>query len=95
MHRDVTLNYQWAKNILDQHSSFRRERGVCDWPTGGMIAKLDFAGEYYGDKADYHDVQKDSSKLEEMLKYWVGIRKVPVIIEAGKVTIGFGGNWGV
>jgi glutaredoxin len=37
-------------------------------------------------------VQEEASKLEEMLKFSGGIRKVPVIIEEGKVTIGFGGS---
>jgi hypothetical protein len=31
-----------------------------------------------------------------MLKHSKGVREVPVIVEAGKVTIGFdGGTWGV
>jgi hypothetical protein len=29
--------------------------------------------------------------MEEMLKHSGGVRKVPVILEKGKVTIGFGG----
>jgi len=29
--------------------------------------------------------------MEEMLKHSDGIRRVPVILEKGKVTIGFGG----
>jgi glutaredoxin len=37
-------------------------------------------------------VQEKPLKLEEMLKFTGGIRKVPVIIEKGKVTIGFGGS---
>lgn len=49
----------------------------------------------YGDSAQYFDVRTDISKLEEMLKYSNGIRKVPVIIEKGNVTIGYGGTWGV
>jgi glutaredoxin 3 len=36
-------------------------------------------------------VKADSKKMEEMLKHSGGVRKVPVILEKGKVTIGFGG----
>jgi len=36
-------------------------------------------------------VKADSEKMEEMLKHSGGVRKVPVILEKGKVTIGFGG----
>ena len=49
----------------------------------------------YEGKAKYYDVKSDSTKLEEMLKYSGGVRKVPVILEEGKVTIGYGGSWGV
>jgi hypothetical protein len=37
-------------------------------------------------------VKADSAKLEEMLKLSDGVRKVPVIIEGEKVTIGFNGT---
>jgi hypothetical protein len=37
-------------------------------------------------------VKTDSKKLEEMLKLSDGVRKVPVIIEGEKVTIGFEGT---
>jgi hypothetical protein len=30
--------------------------------------------------------------LERMLRYSNGRRQIPVIVEAGKVTIGFGGS---
>jgi glutaredoxin 3 len=36
-------------------------------------------------------VKADSEKMKEMLKHSGGVRKVPVILEKGKVTIGFGG----
>jgi len=49
----------------------------------------------YGDKAIYFDVEKDSKKLEEMLRYSSGTREVPVIVEGGKAKIGYGGSWGV
>jgi hypothetical protein len=37
-------------------------------------------------------VQVDGSKLEEMLGFSGGQRKVPVIVEGEKVTIGYGGT---
>jgi len=46
----------------------------------------------YGDRAEYFDVKSDSKKLEEMLKYSEGVRKVPVIVESNKVTVGYGGS---
>jgi glutaredoxin 3 len=45
----------------------------------------------YGDSAEYFDVKSDNSKLEEMLRYSEGVRRVPVIVEGDKVTIGYGG----
>jgi glutaredoxin len=41
--------------------------------------------------ATYFDVNQDPTKLEEMLLHSKGIRKVPVIIEGEKVSIGYGG----
>jgi glutaredoxin 3 len=46
----------------------------------------------YGKIAKYIDVQADSQKLQEMLKLSDGVRKVPVIVEGGNVTIGYGGT---
>ncbi len=46
----------------------------------------------YGKRAKYIDVQSDSEKLKEMLKLSDGVRKVPVIVEEGKVKIGYGGT---
>jgi hypothetical protein len=37
-------------------------------------------------------VKKDALKLQEMLKLCGGRRAVPVIVEAGKVTVGYGGT---
>ncbi len=34
----------------------------------------------------------DRAKLEEMLKFSMGARNVPVIVEDGKVAIGYGGS---
>ena len=44
-----------------------------------------------GKAVDYRDVAENPAFLEEMLKITGGSRKVPVIIEKGKVTIGFEG----
>lgn len=41
---------------------------------------------------DYRDVLQDPSNLEEMLKFSQGVRKVPVLVEDGKSTVGFGGS---
>ena len=41
---------------------------------------------------EYHDVLKDRALLDEMLKFSKGGRAVPVIVEAGKVSIGYGGS---
>lgn len=38
------------------------------------------------------NVKKDHAALEKMLEYSKGRRAVPVIVENGKVTIGFGGT---
>jgi len=45
----------------------------------------------YGKKARYIDVESDGAKLQEMLKLSGGVRKVPVIVEGARVTIGYGG----
>ncbi len=42
--------------------------------------------------AQYYDVKQDSKKLEEMLQHSNGVREVPVIVEGGKVSIGYGGS---
>ena len=49
----------------------------------------------YGIKARYVDVKSDSAGFQEMLKFSGGLRQVPVIVEGGKVKIGYGGTWGV
>jgi glutaredoxin 3 len=43
----------------------------------------------------YVNVQADSEKLKEMLRHTKGKRVVPVIVDEGKVTIGFPGTCGV
>ncbi len=41
---------------------------------------------------EYIDVKKDRAELERMLGYSGGNRRVPVIVDEGKVTIGWGGT---
>lgn len=41
---------------------------------------------------DYRDVLADPSHLEEMLEFSQGVRKVPVLVEGDKSTVGFGGG---
>jgi glutaredoxin 3 len=41
---------------------------------------------------EYVNVKKNAADLERMLGYSSGARRVPVIVENGKVTIGFGGT---
>ena len=45
-----------------------------------------------GIAVEYHNVKKDAAALAEMLTLSHGRREVPVIVEAGQVTIGFGGG---
>jgi len=40
----------------------------------------------------YFDVKKDAKKMEEMLKHSGGSRQVPVVVDNGKVSIGFNGS---
>jgi len=46
----------------------------------------------YGENAEYIDVKADINRLDEMLRLTKGVRKVPVIIEDDKITIGYGGS---
>ena len=41
---------------------------------------------------EYIDVRHSRAEMERMLGYSGGHRQVPVIVEDGKVTIGFGGT---
>lgn len=63
--------------------------GKAGWPY------TDKARSDFGESSVYIDVKADSSKLDEMLTYSNGERRVPVIVEGDKVTIGYGGSWGV
>jgi glutaredoxin 3 len=53
------------------------------------------AREHYkkrGVAVDYVNVKKDAAGLQRMLEFSGGRRNVPVIVDDGKVTIGFGGT---
>ena len=63
--------------------------GKAGWPY------TEQARSAYGDKATYYDVNKEAARLEEMLGLSGGKRKVPIIVEDGKVRVGYGGSWGV
>ena len=45
-----------------------------------------------GVAVDYVNVKKDAAGLARMLEYSGGRRNVPVIVDNGAVTIGFGGT---
>ena len=45
-----------------------------------------------GIEVEYIDVKKSRGDLERMLSYSDGHRRVPVIVDEGKVSIGFGGT---
>jgi glutaredoxin len=56
-------------------------------------AALDhYRGKGKGTQVEYFNVKKNAADLERMLGYSRGERRVPVIVEDGKVTIGFGGT---
>jgi glutaredoxin 3 len=41
---------------------------------------------------EYVNVKKNPTDLQRMLEFSRGRREVPVIVEAGRVTVGFGGT---
>jgi glutaredoxin 3 len=43
-------------------------------------------------EVNYFDVKKSREAMDRMLEHSGGHRKVPVIVEGGKVTIGWGGT---
>jgi len=63
--------------------------GTINWPYTRK------AREAYGEKAVFLDVESDPEKLVEMLKLSNGRKQIPVIVEGEKITVGFGGAWGV
>jgi len=79
-------NPQWKGETMEEKIIIYGKTG---WPY------TDRARSAYGNHAKYFDVESDNKKLEEMLKYSKGVRNVPVIVEGSKVTVGYGGSWGV
>jgi glutaredoxin 3 len=43
----------------------------------------------------YRDVKEDDQAMAEMLRLTQGNRRVPVLVEGEKISIGFGGSWKV
>ncbi len=41
---------------------------------------------------DYRNVRSSPQHLQQMLEHTGGGREVPVIVEGGRVTIGYGGS---
>ena len=55
-----------------------------------VAARDDYAAR--GISVRYVNVKRDPSGLERMLGLTNGRRQVPVIVEGGRVTVGFGGT---
>jgi glutaredoxin len=55
-----------------------------------LAARDDYEARGY--RVKYLNVKKDPAQLERMLVLSQGRRAVPVIVEGGTVTIGFGGT---
>lgn len=53
-------------------------------------ARLDYAKRGY--QVEYQNVQKDPAAMKRFLELSGGERRVPLIREDGKVTVGFGGT---
>jgi glutaredoxin len=45
-----------------------------------------------GYAVEYRNAKRNPADLEEMLRFSKGVRRVPVIVDAGNVTIGYGGT---
>jgi glutaredoxin 3 len=45
-----------------------------------------------GYDVDYRNAKTSHTSLEEMLRFSKGVRRVPVIVDEGKVTVGYGGT---
>jgi len=62
-------------------------KDTCGYTTS---ARTDYAQK--GFQVDYRNVKENPAFLDEMLKLTQGQRLVPVIVEADKVAIGYGGT---
>lgn len=45
-----------------------------------------------GKTVEYHDVRKDPAAMERFLELSGGERRVPLIVERGRVSVGFDGS---
>ena len=43
-------------------------------------------------EVQYHDVKKDPVAMRRFLELSGGERRVPLVVEDGRVTVGFGGS---
>jgi hypothetical protein len=43
-------------------------------------------------RVEYRDVRKDAAAMRRFLELSGGDRRVPLIVEHGRVTVGFGGT---
>jgi hypothetical protein len=43
-------------------------------------------------RVEYFDVKKDAAAMKRFLALSGGDRRVPLIVEGGRVTVGFGGT---
>jgi hypothetical protein len=41
---------------------------------------------------EYHDVKREPEAMKRFLELSGGARRVPLIVEGGRVTVGFGGT---
>lgn len=53
-------------------------------------ARKDYAGR--GHPVEYFDVKADPASMARFLELSGGERRVPLIVERGRVTVGFGGT---
>lgn len=45
-----------------------------------------------GAQVEYHDVESDPAAMKRFLELSGGERRVPLLVEDGRVTIGYGGS---
>ena len=62
-------------------------KNSCPYTTA---AREDFVRRGYD--VEYVDVVRDPARLADMLKLTPGQRRVPVIDQEGRITVGFGGT---
>jgi hypothetical protein len=43
-------------------------------------------------KVEYFDVKQDAAAMSRFLELSGGSRRVPLIVEGGRITVGFGGS---